>query len=275
MLLDTREAAKAEGRKEANRLTHNLRTLCSKTSLELFNIASQEQLVSESDALSQRRVFKDALLKDPDESAAVLLRVLKNTQAMAHEFFVFERLDASRVADIRPLTHTLHKVVRNVVASFYQDFQNKSITVRLSASETCVRFDYETFSVALYYILDNASKYCAHSSLLNIRFENVGGLKLLLEMTSLQVDESEKEEIFTENYSGRVAIHMKKHGKGIGMYLAKRLLSLSNIGIRFIPGPPLQAGFKDAGYAHNIIDIHFPESSVIAGGTKNRHPKPY
>jgi len=207
----------------------------------------------------------------PEESASVLLRVLKNAQAMAHEFSVFERLESLRVTDIQPRTHTLHKIVRNGVASFYQDFQAKSITVRQAPSEVRVNLDYEIFSVAMYYVLENAAKYCAHGSLLNIRFENVSGLKLVLEMTSLQVDESEKERIFSEGYSGRVARSLNMNGNGIGMSQAKKLLSIENINIRFIPGSALQTSIKDAGYAYNTIEIEFSDTHVLADGSVRRN----
>jgi signal transduction histidine kinase len=266
LLLDAREAAKDAAKRDTNRITHNLRTLCSSVLLELYSIASQEQIVETSDGMSQKRVLRDALLEDPDESAAALLRVLKNCQAMAHEFSVFERLDSSRLTDVRLMPHVLHRVVKNVIASFFQDFQNSGITVRQWPSETRVKLDYETFSVALYYILENATKYCSHGSQINVRFENREGLALLFEMTSLRVEEDEAERIFEEHYSGKTARAMRMNGLGIGMYLAKRLLALGGIGVRFIPGAPLPSGLKDAGYAHNTIEIRFPQSLLLQDG---------
>jgi signal transduction histidine kinase len=270
LLLDARDSAQQAARRDAKRITHNLRTLCSRISLEVYSIASQEQIVAETDGVSQMRVLRDALLEEPDETASVLLRVLKNCQAMAHEFSVFERLDSSRLTDIRPMPHVLHRVVRNVVAFFFQDFQSSGITVRQSPSDTRVKLDYETFSVAMYYILDNATKYCAHGSHLNIRFETNNGLRLLLEMTSLQVDPDEADKIFDEHYSGRTARLVHMNGNGIGMYLSKRLLFLSGIGIRFIPGPLVQSSLKNAGYAYNTIEISFPRNLIADDSARKR-----
>lgn len=275
LLLDTRDSAREAARRDAKRITHNLRTLCSRVSLELYSIASQEQLVAETDSASQMRVLRDSLLEEPDETAAVLLRVLKNCQAMAHEFSVFERLDSSRHTDVRPMPHVLHRVVRNVVAFFFQDFQSSGITVRQSPSDTKVKLDYETFSVAMYYILDNATKYCAHGSRLNIRFEEKDGLRLLLEMTSLQVGLDEAESIFDEHYSGRTARLLQMNGTGIGMYLANRLLSLGKIGIRFIPGPLIESSVKNAGYAYNTIEILFPRDLIVEDSARKHPSRPF
>lgn len=263
LLLDAQTAARDAGKRDTKRITHNLRTLCSRIQLEIYSIASQEKIAGQFDGASQKRILQDALLEEPEESASALLRVLKNCQAMAHEFSVFERLEGSHPTDIRPMPHVLHQVVRNVIAFFFQDFQANSISVRQSQSDTRVRLDYETFSVALYYILDNATKYCADGSQLNVRFVTGFGLTLLLEMTSLQVDEAEAEKIFDEHYSGRVARKMGIAGQGIGMYQAKKLLALGDVDVRFRPGAPLQGGLKDAGYAYNTIEIHFPEGLIV------------
>jgi signal transduction histidine kinase len=267
MAIDVRNAARASGRKEASRIVHNLRTLSGRVSLEIYSLSNQESLTT--DANTQLNTLQENIARNQEETASVLLRLLKNSQAMSNEFAVLERLDPQRTIDSKPLWHNIHKVVKNSTSLFFQDLQSKSIRIHQSNCNDEVLIDYETFSAGFYYILENSSKYSAHSSPISIAFhlEASGALTLSLVMSSLEVHPHEAKEIFSEGYSGVVAKARNLHGQGLGLYLARELLNLNNVTVRFIPGSVLRNGLKEIAYARNTIELNFPQSIVKPSGT--------
>ncbi|MEM5403792.1 hypothetical protein [Paraburkholderia unamae] len=270
MAIDVRDSARATGRKEANRIVHNLRTLSGRVSLEIYSLANQESLTT--DAQSQLSVLKGNIAENQEETASALLRLLKNSQAMSNEFAVLERLDPQRTNDIKPWWHQIHKVVKNSTSLFFQDLQQKSIRITQSSCNYEVLIDYETFSAGFYYILENACKYSAHSSSISVSFEiaSSGALVLSLYMNSLEVKHNEAEKIFDEGYSGEVARARTLNGKGLGMFLARELFQINGLSVRFYPGVATGNGFKEMAYAQNTLEIVFPKAIVrFAGGSRN------
>jgi hypothetical protein len=258
MAIDVRNAAQDIGKKNASRIIHNLRTLSGRISLEIYSIVSQEALSA--DPSSQRSVLAQAIEKDAQESSEVLLRLLKNSQAMANEFSVFERLDRALTNDIKPQWHKIHKIVKNSVSLFYQDLQKNSLKLNLLKCNHEVLVDYETFSAGLYYVLENATKYAAHATDMSLSFDNgsaAGYLTLRLTMISLTVEEHEAERIFDEGYSGVVAKKRRLNGDGLGMFLAKQLLILNDLSIKFLAGNPTRNALPEISYAKNAIEIMF------------------
>ncbi|AME28771.2 hypothetical protein AXG89_33820 (plasmid) [Burkholderia sp. PAMC 26561] len=265
MAIDVRNAARTEGRREASRIVHNLRTLSGRVSLEIYSLANQDSLTA--DAQSQLNTLKRNIAGNQEETASALLRLLKNSQAMSNEFAVLERLNPQRRIDIKPLWHTIHKVVKNSTSLFFQELQQKSIKISQSNCNYEVLIDYETFSAGFYYILENACKYSAHSSSIAISFvsDGVGSLVLSLSMNSLEVKCDEADKIFSESYSGEAAIARKSNGMGLGMFLARELFQISGIGVQFYPGVPTRNSFKEMAYAQNTLEITFPKAIVKLG----------
>lgn len=258
MAIDVRNNAQEIGKRDANRIIHNLRTLSGRISLEIYSIVSQEALSV--DATSQHSALIQAIEKDPQESSEILLRLLKNSQAMANEFAVLERLDPVRINDIKPQWHKIHKIVKNSVSLFYQDLQKHSLKLNLLNCNHEVLVDYETFSAGLYYILENATKYSAHATEMSVSFGDdtiTGSLCLRLTMISLTVEEKETDRIFEEGYSGVVAKKRRLNGEGLGMFLAKQLLLLNDISIKFLAGNPTRNALPEISYAKNTIEITF------------------
>jgi signal transduction histidine kinase len=267
MAIDVRDAARAAGRKEASRIVHNLRTLSGRVSLEIYSLANQESLAT--DAQTQLNMLQHNIVGNQEEAASVLLRLLKNSQAMSNEFAVLERLDPQQAKDFKPLWHSIHKVVKNSTSLFFQDLQKKSIRILQSNCSHEVLVDYETFSAGFYYIIENACKYSAHSEPISISFylEVSGALTLSIMMNSLEVRSHEAEKIFDEGYSGEVAKARTLNGKGLGMFLARELLQFNNVSVRFFPGSTSRNGLKEIAYAQNTIELVFPKSLVKLSGS--------
>ena len=121
-----------------------------------------------------------------------------------------------------------------------------------------VFFDFESVQVALYHIVENAVKYVKHDSKIRVKF-NIYEKKLnmCIEMCSIYTAPEERERIFEEGYSGENAHKLQRHGKGIGMNRAKRLLNLNNIALVCKFGDAMTRE-GDVDFAMNSFKIEFP-----------------
>ncbi len=91
-----------------------------------------------------------------------------------------------------------------------------------------VYVDFEALQVAIYHIIENAAKYIEPDTTAYIKFNIEGDVQyVIFEMNSLYIHPDEESEIFNEGYSGLLATQLRKAGKGIGMYRAKRLIGLN------------------------------------------------
>lgn len=230
---------------ENRRLVHNLTTLNSHILQEIYDITPQEQLTGSPN--NQVQIIRDAILRNPDRTAAGALRILKNAVAARTEMQIVRRLQPSEAqAPLNPKSHSLHKVVTNSLITFFQDSIENGLEWQLGQFSKKVTFDYETVSVALYRLFENAVKYCMPNSEIRISFGTAfQGVKMVMEMTSLWINYTEREEIFREGKSGAMAIQAGLNGDGLGLYFVREMLLLNRAEIRWEPivnGNPMMEG---------------------------------
>lgn len=225
-LREIRETISDQKKSDVRRLIHNLTSLNAHTIQEMYSIVPQEEMTK--GWKEQLEVIEKFLLKNPKESSMAFLRVVKNIFAMKTEFSVFNILIDGR-RDVKKKPHNIRKVILNVYHTFFQDFNDKGLQLRIDNDNTRLAIDYESFRVALYHILQNATKYCLNDSSININFrDKKDSFNIVIEMTSLLIEPAEMKKIFDENYSGYYAKKSGLEGAGIGMGTAKKLLELNN-----------------------------------------------
>ena len=139
--------------------------------------------------------------------------------------------------------------------SFFLELIDKKVNINIGDSDEKVWIDFPTFSVVLGHILDNAVKYTAENSTLNISFLKTSEhVSIQISMNSILVQEEEINNIFEENYSGYWATETELNGHGIGMFYAKKLIELNKGEIIFTPGTESYR-LNGIPYAKNIITI--------------------
>lgn len=220
---------------ENRRLVHNLTTLNTHILQEIYDITPQERLTGNPQA--QIQAIRDSILHDPERAASGTLRILKNAVAARTEMQIVRRLQPTEVqAPLSPRSHNLHKVVTNSLITFFQDSQERGLEWQMGSFSKKITFDYETVSVALYRLFENAIKYCKPNSVIQISFASaVHGVKLILEMTSLWIDVEERMEIFEEGKSGRMAVKSSLNGDGLGLFCVREMLLLNGAEIWWEP----------------------------------------
>ncbi|PHZ58601.1 ATP-binding protein [Photobacterium leiognathi] len=232
MLIDTiktikelSEQANLELKLSTHRLIHNLTSINAHNIQEIYGEFPQS-LISTS-GKKNITVISDIITQKPKTIAKMVLRLAKNNVAMKAEFSVFKRLFDNNV-DLSMNYHKVHKVLMNILYTFFPDFTSKHVNVIVHDSSEMAYLDYETFHVAMFHILDNAAKYTKPNSQFDIHInKDEMYITINFEMDSLVIEDDEIEHIFQEGYSGKYAHCLFKNGQGIGMARIKEMLNLN------------------------------------------------
>ncbi|HRP37951.1 MAG TPA: ATP-binding protein, partial [Candidatus Dojkabacteria bacterium] len=205
---------------------------------------------------TQLEYIQKEIKKDTRKAALMFLRIAKHNIHMKTEFSIYRKLDRSDSSiELRP--HTIQKVLMNVLHTFFIDFTNNGILVDVDNYYGKVQMDYETIQVALYHLIENASKYTKPNSRIKVQFiELEQSVEILFTMTSLFIEEEEIDKIFTEGYSGKEARNCEVNGDGIGMWRIKQMMHLNKGDISIIRGTPKVIS-DGRGYAVNRVLLKF------------------
>lgn len=239
-----------------NRLIHNLVTLNAHNMQEVYSIIPQEVLADKRNK-QWKKVITEYVQDDLSEAALSLVRIAKNSLKMKTEISVYDSLRNGTV-NLEKKNHHIHRVLMNLFYVFFPDFTDKEVLVDVERTTLQSVFDYETVTVALYYILDNIVKYIKPNSDLTVSIDKEqfsSKVSITFDMLSIKVDESELEKIFEEGVSGKHAADCGKAGQGIGMGRARELLKINDIEIYFEPVKDTEFNQLQYYYQRNLVKI--------------------
>lgn len=244
---------------KVRRFRHNINGYTAKIQDELGNVIPSNIQTNKNDWKSSLAQLKQNVSQNNDIVTQTLLHIYKNIQLIKAEMEVYDIMN-TETANVNIIEHPIRKVVDLSVQSFFLDLLDKNVNIKSGLSSDKVLIDFPTFSVVLGHILDNAVKYTAENSILDIAFESLSKtVKIKFSMTSLLVTKEEVNSIFLEKYSGHWATECELKGHGIGMYYAKKLVELNNGSIEFIAGSA-KYQFEGVPYADNEIIIELPKA---------------
>lgn len=238
------------------RLIHNLTSLNAHNIQEIYSIVPQE-------VISRRTgthvdYVKGIIEKEPRDTALALLRIAKNNAAMKAEFSVFKKLFTNNPV-LDPKYHNTHKVLMNIFYVFFPDFTEKEVKVKICENSQTAFFDYESLHVALYHIIENATKYIKHKSVLEVNIHDNGAYTTVeMDMVSTKISETEKKSIFEEGVSGEIPKKLGKSGDGVGLDRVKKIIELNNGFIELTTYPENSELILGIPYQRNVFSIHLP-----------------
>lgn len=246
--------------KDITRLLHNLTSLNAHNIQEVYALVPQSLLTQ--NIRKQISTIKDYIYKNPNEAALTFLRIAKNNISIKTEFTVFKKLyESSPTLSIK--NHPIRKVVLNVLHIFFQDFTDKDVHVRVEDFNDKLQIDYESVHVALYHLIDNATKYIHPGSQLYVNFKVIQNtVTLQFKMVSLEIKDFELKKILNEGYSGDYAKKSGNSGDGIGMSIITKLLALNNaeLHIHKDVNPSKRVSENGLNYQVNSFDVLFDVS---------------
>ncbi|MFW5804054.1 MAG: sensor histidine kinase [bacterium] len=207
------------------RLMHNLINYNSHFIQEIYSIIPQEEISNKRDKILD--LFKSKIRNNENIVSKSMLRMLKNANFIKSEISIFNKLYSKNI-QLNKHQHKIHKVLLLVLNSFWMDFNNNGNFLNIEDCAQDLKFDYESVSSALVHLVENTLKYIAPKTELNVSFIHKNHyLILILDMVSTIINDDEIDKIFQEGYSGEIPRIHGLQGKGIGLYMVKRLLKLN------------------------------------------------
>ncbi len=145
---------------------------------------------------------------------------------------------------------------------FWQDFDSRDIRVDYGSSTDYVSAHFETFSAGLTLLMENAAKYCAPGSRITFSYATeIHGRRpyivVRIAMRSMYVEPDEREQIWTEGYSGREAAKTARKGSGIGLSVALALFRMGDAHIDMLCGDICQT-MNGVRFADNEYQLRVP-----------------
>jgi|GEM_PF-3234796 len=213
--------------KQANRILHNIVSYNAHTLQAVYSLIPQDQFTRLK--TKHLKEIQEVIVNKPEKAAITLLTILKNNNLMKAELSVFNKLYEEN-PDMIYLDHPIHKIVKLVINTYWFDFLKKEVHINITSCTKLVHIDYESFLASFVHIIENALKYTLPRTQFDIIFTIKNEFVILtLDMISLKMTQYDFDNIYEEGYSGELPKSLNKDGKGIGMYMVKRLLELSNI----------------------------------------------
>jgi len=259
-ICDSISAAEERSMANSKRLVHNLTSLNGHMIQDLYSVISQDRLagnIRRSIPLLAGEMRRDG---KTEEFARCFLSLAKHSAAMKNEFSVFKKIGVLQAAiDKRP--HSLHKVIMNVAYLFFSDFADIHSYVSVSESAVKAPIDYECTFVALYHLLENATKYICPRTDVSISISSgvsPDSAVVSIDMYSLPILESELEDIFSEGFSGSVPRSLGRSGDGVGLSLVRRVMDLHQGEILVRTDPNDFRLHEDIRYQKNVFVLQFP-----------------
>ena len=237
------------------RVFHNVRSI-NAHALQEMRALIPERILRQHKNMSVNEV--ESLVKTKSsETALTLFRISKDLNEIKSEFSIYSRLlNGDQKIDKR--YYNIRDIIMLVVYPFFEDFNKKDVVINVDSFYDNVPVDFETFQVAIYHIIENASKYIQPHTNAHITFRK-DSMCLLIEvgMKSLHIDIDEVDAIFLEGHSGKEAIRSKLNGDGIGLYRAKRLIELNNGVLSVYPGKEVEES-NGLYYSENRFCLSIP-----------------
>ena len=237
------------------RVFHNVRSI-NAHALQEMRALIPEQVLRQHKSRSVEEV-ESLVLNKPNDTALTLFRISKDLNEIKSEFSIYARLiNGDQHIDKRP--YNIRDIIMLVIYPFFEDFKKKDVVVNVDFFYGGVPVDFETFQVAVYHIIENASKYIRPHTNAQVSFRKEDGLQIIdIGMKSLHIEIEEIDTIFLEGHSGKEAIRSKLNGDGIGLYRAKRFVELNGGTLSVHPGEEVEE-YNGLLYSDNRFTLSIP-----------------
>ncbi len=226
-----RETAEDKANDSTKRLLHNIKEMNALQIQHVYEIVTQEELNDFKKISDKKEYVKSCLKWNGSKTVDLILHILESTKNMSYEFTLFDTL-RSNSFQLTFHKHIIKKVLLNVIQPFFVEFVANKVNIDVFESNIQSYFDYKTFSCSVFLIMENAKKYVMPGSDIGIEIEhNDNKIYISFYMMSFPILDYEIDKIFSDGFSGSFAQNYSMSGDGIGMFRARKLLSLNSMSI--------------------------------------------
>jgi len=244
------------------RLEHNLKTLNGQCLQLMENIVPQHLFLKNIHASEVVTTVENIISTKIRETALTSLKLVKHLMSVKSELLVYDIIFQSDVK-LQKENHKVRDVLMLVLYKFFGELYDKNVFVDVDNYYEWGYFDFDTVNVALYYIVENISKYICPDTTIKVHLNKTSTMNVIsFEMRSLHVDKDEEGKIFHKGYSGKAAKQMSLSGEGLGMYQAHRLLEMNEAKIDFVAGEQCFT-INNLDYSDNTINVELPLAQEI------------
>lgn len=242
---------------QTRELIHNLTSLNSYSIQDLFALIPQQTLSQNIN--KQNETIRDIIAEKPKVTVSTILKQIKYSVAMKVEFSVFEKTMV-KYPFIQKMQHSIREIILSILPIFIEEFEESGIDISLGATEKRLNVDYDILFVSLYYILENATKYCCPKCTVKIVFdEEIDAFSISFIMKSVKIDDNEINRLSFHGYRSPHAMKLNKTGSGIGMYRILKTLKLNDATLEIIPRISSFSQERNGSvYESNQFKIKFP-----------------
>lgn len=244
-------------------LLHNLTSINTYNIQDIFSLVPQQVLAENLN--TQHDIIKDIVVKQPIVTANTLLKLIKSNYAMKIEFSVFEKT-VMKNPIVQKSDYSIREIVLSILQIFIDDFESKGITVTLDSNPKRLFLDYDIFFVSLYYIFENAVKYCLGGSTFKIFLveEGLNNFVVIFDMISIRIEDEEITKLTTKNHRSPNAIRLTEKGRGIGMHRVLKTLRLNNALLEISPRVSNSAFDRNGNvFEHNRFRIVLDSTRIV------------
>jgi K+-sensing histidine kinase KdpD len=142
---------------------------------------------------------------------------------------------------LSPIDHNIHSMFYRALTHYAYRMKKKKITFKLEQVSSLHVIADPSLSVIPFLLLDNAVKYAPTASYIYIGLDDVD-LTASLESVGPCILPNETEAIFSKGFQGANAKLTKAGGKGIGLYIVKKICDKQGFQIKVSQESPVSLG---------------------------------
>ncbi len=172
--------------------------------------------------------YQDLCRDFPGDTAKVMIFIDRIVNQMSSEMVCFSVLDGWVNLDAYKQKNRIvvHKIIFRLLFLYADDFAKSGIRCELESSEHVWEINESIFSAIILKIIQNCTKYCQPDSELRITIKQT---EVIFSMQSLKILSQEKERIFEDGYSGKMAVRAWKWKTWKWLFHAKKLADFHSL----------------------------------------------
>lgn len=222
--LSAAETSSRNVAQEKDRIKSLIADISHQTKTPIANLLLYSELLMEEDLPPSAKANVDALHNQAEKLRFLIDSLVK-----------LSRLE-NGILSLSPQPTALQPLLRGIAEQYAAKAAEKGLSLQLHDTDTTATFDMKWTAEALANVVDNAIKYTEHGVITISAVSYEMFARIDISDTGPGIPESERSKIFTRFYRSKNA--GKQEGVGIGLYLARQILSGEGgyIKVSSIPG---------------------------------------